>query len=115
MLKPGLSPEQCRAALLHLLNTTRTLRDAPDGVDLAALREQLDRELALRTTVEAQLQMSPTEAVVLEPTLRRLRIALQATSRSGVAPAAVATTLATIAESGLARLTAMTTAARDAD
>jgi hypothetical protein len=107
---PGLTADQCRVALAHLAARARAAADRAGGEALDSLREEVDLELRLRATVEGQARMSAPEAVVYEPTVRRLRIVLQATQRAGTPPQSVAGTLTTIAEAGLARLTELRSA-----
>jgi hypothetical protein len=87
-----------------MMSRAREAVDHSHGDALARLREHIDDELRLRATVEGQARMSVPEAVVYEPTVRRLRIVLQATQRAGTPPCAIATTLTAVAEAGLARL-----------
>jgi hypothetical protein len=104
MPAPGLTAEQCSTALAQLAARARAAAERASDEALDGLRDEIDGELMVRATVEGQAQMSVPEAVVYEPTVRRLRIVLQATWRAGAPAASIASTLTTVAEAGLARL-----------
>lgn len=110
MIRLGVSPAECRAALQEYLRTIALLdRPArePDCLDatdrLRDLRFHLDVDVAARATVEGQARMSPVESVVLEPTLRDMRVTLQS-SRPDAPTESLASSLKSIASTALDRL-----------
>lgn len=108
MPPPGLTVDQCRCALLQLLRTARALAVGEFATDLADLAVQLEQELVIRATVEGQSRMSTAEALVFEPTIRRLRILLQSSRGGSMTPAEIAAAISAIAEAGLVKLDRLT-------
>lgn len=109
MPAPGLTADECRAALLHLLNAARDVAATDEKKEILRLSDQLDREIAVRATVEGQSRMSVPEALVFEPTVRRLRILLQATRGGSMGPREIGAALSSVAEAGLTRLNELST------
>jgi len=106
MPDPGLTTDECLVALQHLRSVARDLETGAADADVALtrLRATLDRELDRRATMEGQSRMTPPESMVFEPTLRRMRIVLQASRAGTMPPKALGSTLSTITDAGVARL-----------
>jgi hypothetical protein len=110
MIRLGVSTAECRAALQEYLRTIalldRPVREADcteTGDRLRDLRFHLDVDVAARATVEGQARMSAVESVVLEPTLRDMRVTLQS-SRPDDRAESLASSLKSIASTALDRL-----------
>lgn len=108
MPPPGLTAEQCRVELLHLLRSARALAVGDMTTEIASLATQLERELALRASVDGQSRMTTAEALVFEPTVRRLRILLQASRGGSMTREEIGAAVSAITEASLVKLDRLT-------